>query len=465
MCRAFFWTKRACLELLVLALASLAFGKCLGAAPPADASVPRRVVLLVPGMTPVLDLPTRVWGAPHLPKEVLPREGQQPQLRWSGLIGRLESVGLAFGGTISPRGASLELPAALDARYAAHEPAQASVFVLTFSDGADVDGLAYKALELAEAVRCLCRFTGVERVTLVAHSAGGLVARAYVQGALPGLPYRHDVEQLITIATPHLGSVAAARIGGLLGTRATALGYDTELMRRLNQNVPLPEDVCFASLVIRGRAADARGNGRIYRPHLDSEFADGLPVLYREGGDQAVHALSQNLAVARTARRYESETGRPVLFPVVRVSDPAPADVLPPMGDVHSSAPRDPAVMDLVVRLVLAGSNAYLPLADAELEAEMVRHAHACVEGLAESAALRDHATHEAAQTRVERLEQLSSQGLERRYRFSATVERAYGLLRRKRAQTLVEGEITLVFDRFARVLHATENVTRCVEQ
>ncbi len=460
----FCWNSLARAVLLLLFVLPSNGGR-LNAAPQVDAPSARRVVLLVPGMTPVLDLPTRVWGAPLSPQEVQRREAERPRVRWSGLIGRLEAEGLAFGGVIAPRGASLELPAALDARHAADHPAQASVFALVFSGGADVDGLAYKTLELAEAVRCLCRFTGVEQITLVAHSAGGLAARAYVQGALPGLRFRHDVEQLITIATPHLGSAAAARAGGLLGTRATALGYDTELIRRLNQNVPLPAEVYFAAILIRGRAADGRGSGRVYSPHLDPEFASGLPILYREGGDQAVHVLSQNLAVARTARRYESETGRPVLFPVVRVADPSPADALPPAGDVHSAAARDPAVMDLVARLVLGGCNAYVPLTTAELEAEMARQARACVEGLAESAALRDHATHEAAQTSVERLEQLSMKGLERRYRFSATVERAYGLLRRKRASTLVEGEITLVFDRFGRVMHAVENVTRCVDQ
>lgn len=451
--------------LLLRCVAGLALVVGGSAACPAQAESPQCVVLLVPGMTPILDLPTRIWGAPVLPEQNTPDDAPPPHIRWSGLIGRLEQEGLHFGGTITPRGASLELPAALDARHAAAQPAQANVFALAFSDAADVDGLAYKALELSEAIRCLCRFTGAQRVTLVAHSAGGLVARAYLQGALPGLAFRHDVEQLITIGTPHLGSAAAADAGGLLGTRATALGHDTELVRRLNQHVPLPMDVYFASLVIRGQAADARGNGQVYRLHLDPEFADGLPILFRAGGDQAVHVLSQNLAVARTSRRYESETGRPVLFPLVRVADPSPADLLPGAAEVHSAAPRDTAVMDLVARLVLARADAYQPPAEAELEAEMLRQARACVAGLAEWAALRRHPTHEAAQIVIERLELLKTQGFERTYGFTAAVERAYGLLRRKRAHTLVEGEVVLQFDRFGRVLHAMEHVSRCVER
>ncbi|MCL6501837.1 MAG: hypothetical protein K6T86_04070 [Pirellulales bacterium] len=53
----------------------------------------------------------------------------------------------------------------------------------------------------------------------------------------------------------------------------------------------------------------------------------------------------------------------------------------------------------------------------------------------------------------------------ERTYGFTAAVERAYGLLRGKRAHTLVEGEVVLSFDRFGRVLHAMEHVSRCVER
>lgn len=44
---------------------------------------------------------------------------------------------------------------------------------------------------------------GCEKVDLVAHSMGGLVARYYIQSGL----YEDDVDQLIFLGTPHLGSV------------------------------------------------------------------------------------------------------------------------------------------------------------------------------------------------------------------------------------------------------------------
>jgi len=47
--------------------------------------------------------------------------------------------------------------------------------------------------------------TGASKVDLVAHSMGGLVARAYIQGD----NYDNDVDQLVTLGTPHAGASGA----------------------------------------------------------------------------------------------------------------------------------------------------------------------------------------------------------------------------------------------------------------
>jgi pimeloyl-ACP methyl ester carboxylesterase len=58
---------------------------------------------------------------------------------------------------------------------------------------------------LEEAIDKARRVSGKSKVDIVAHSYGGLVARAYIQGS----GYRDDVDQLIVIGTPNAGSAKA----------------------------------------------------------------------------------------------------------------------------------------------------------------------------------------------------------------------------------------------------------------
>jgi triacylglycerol lipase len=61
------------------------------------------------------------------------------------------------------------------------------------------------AERLAEAVEALCAETGYERVHLIGHSMGGLVARYYVQR----MGGDERVHTLVTLGTPHSGTYAA----------------------------------------------------------------------------------------------------------------------------------------------------------------------------------------------------------------------------------------------------------------
>jgi pimeloyl-ACP methyl ester carboxylesterase len=67
---------------------------------------------------------------------------------------------------------------------------------------ADLPSAAY---QLAEVVERICIRTGYQRIHLVAHSMGGLVARYYVQR----LSGDSRVSVLVTLATPHAGTSAA----------------------------------------------------------------------------------------------------------------------------------------------------------------------------------------------------------------------------------------------------------------
>jgi triacylglycerol esterase/lipase EstA (alpha/beta hydrolase family) len=81
--------------------------------------------------------------------------------------------------------------------------------VYTINYGPPLAGIEHFAGQLASRIDAVCAATGAERVTLIAHSMGGLVARAYLRrfGAV-------RIAQLITIGTPHHGSMLAWTFAG-----------------------------------------------------------------------------------------------------------------------------------------------------------------------------------------------------------------------------------------------------------
>jgi pimeloyl-ACP methyl ester carboxylesterase len=77
--------------------------------------------------------------------------------------------------------------------------------VCTWNYSPMLGDVARGARDLGEHVERICAQTGHDRVHLVGHSLGGLIARHYVQ--LQGGGRR--VESLVTLGTPHEGSVLA----------------------------------------------------------------------------------------------------------------------------------------------------------------------------------------------------------------------------------------------------------------
>jgi pimeloyl-ACP methyl ester carboxylesterase len=114
---------------------------------------------------------------------------------------------------------------------------------------------------------------------IVAHSAGGLAARSYIQ-SLSAIAFQHDVHHLITYGTPHVGAHANALIGlaalpgnrcsgglGELGISQGVTDMSAGRFLRVLNNRALPLDVRYTSLV-------------------------GLGCVF---GDCAVSGLSQNI--------------------------------------------------------------------------------------------------------------------------------------------------------------------------
>ena len=86
------------------------------------------------------------------------------------------------------------------------------VFAVTFPH--KHGNIFYESQYLADAIELAKQATGAGKVILIGHSAGGLAARAYVSSfRLNGAwtAYRGDVEQFLTLATPHRGQDFAFR--------------------------------------------------------------------------------------------------------------------------------------------------------------------------------------------------------------------------------------------------------------
>jgi pimeloyl-ACP methyl ester carboxylesterase len=111
----------------------------------------------------------------------------------SGINSELQSRGWPRAGVLTPVGWSPAVPAAAENRsYAVNLPAEAPLLV--------------QSDYLRAVLGLLRQHYPAEKLILVGHSAGGVVARLVVLGTNP---YR--VDRLITIASPHLGTVRAAQ--------------------------------------------------------------------------------------------------------------------------------------------------------------------------------------------------------------------------------------------------------------
>ncbi len=83
---------------------------------------------------------------------------------------------------------------------------------------------------LAARIEAACSESGADRVTLVGHSMGGLVARAYLEQV-----GTDRVEAVVTLATPHSGSLLA-RLG--IGANSRQMEYNSPWLKALSRQHP-----------------------------------------------------------------------------------------------------------------------------------------------------------------------------------------------------------------------------------
>jgi triacylglycerol esterase/lipase EstA (alpha/beta hydrolase family) len=112
--------------------------------------------------------------------------------------------------------------------------------VYTINYGPPLADIERFAEQLAAKTEAICAATGAQRVVLIGHSMGGLVARAYLR-RFGG----RRVERLITLGTPHHGSVLAYLFPG----RSLAqLRPGNDWLAELNRDEQRPAPVPITSI-------------------------------------------------------------------------------------------------------------------------------------------------------------------------------------------------------------------------
>lgn len=113
---------------------------------------------------------------------------------------------------------------------------------------------ASAARRLGEYVERLCARTGSERVDLVGHSMGGMVARYYVSRGRGA----DRVRNLITIGSPHRGTDVSA-VG--FGRPGSELAPNSSFLQRL-EAAPVPAKVRITAILSRSDALVPTPRGR-----------------------------------------------------------------------------------------------------------------------------------------------------------------------------------------------------------
>jgi pimeloyl-ACP methyl ester carboxylesterase len=172
------------------------------------------------------------------------------------------------------------------------------------------------------------QITGKNKVDLVTHSMGGLVARAYIQSAA----YANDVDQLIFLGTPQLGSPKAylqyeavegfeAREGYIakiyFSGEALSNGY-TSLVKYVQEKVPALGQL----LPIYNYLKKQNGNNWVFRTYPTENYVQNtfLETLNLSAG---VNLLKQRVKIYNIVSNYGDAS---TITSLRTVADPDPTD-------------------------------------------------------------------------------------------------------------------------------------------
>jgi triacylglycerol esterase/lipase EstA (alpha/beta hydrolase family) len=138
-----------------------------------------------------------------------------------------------------------------------HLARQSVAAVYTINYGPPYGDIEQFAEQLGEKIESVCAATGATRVLLVCHSMGGLVARAYLRQRGPA-----RIERIITIGTPHHGSVFAR---GVIGRCLAQMRPGNVWLVELNRDEAKPPPVPITSIWSR--------HDSLVAPQASSELA------------------------------------------------------------------------------------------------------------------------------------------------------------------------------------------------
>ncbi|MFH1511431.1 MAG: alpha/beta fold hydrolase, partial [Candidatus Woesearchaeota archaeon] len=157
---------------------------------------------------------------------------------FSGLQDQLESVGIINAGALLadlPEGffSVFSAPFSMKASYYFDLYKQQEDFVVVQTKSENIDSYAVRLNEIIDSVKLV---TGRDKIVIVGHSMGGLVARRYLQAFGPS-----DVSRLILVAVPNKGVVGStADYCPVFGQRLECEDMNSEslFMNKLNRDKP-----------------------------------------------------------------------------------------------------------------------------------------------------------------------------------------------------------------------------------
>jgi pimeloyl-ACP methyl ester carboxylesterase len=147
------------------------------------------------------------------------------------------------------------------------------------------------AADLAERVEQLVADSGYERVHVIGHSLGGLIARYYVQR----LGGHERVHSLVTLGTPHSGTVLAHLLPATLGRQ---LRPGSDLMHELAQPAPGVSTRLVAYWSDLDQLVLPKRNARVVHPDLRvrNELIRRVGHMSLPIDPRVVHGISTELA-------------------------------------------------------------------------------------------------------------------------------------------------------------------------